>query len=164
MLFVGRPDGSAISAREMAAVMRDVSPREVEEVVAELQVIYRQGNAPYEVAVTAEGYRLQLREEFGRIRAKFFGRSRETRLSPAAMAVLSIIAYEQPVSIQAIDEQRGAASARHVALLVRRGLVRLERPPGSTEPPRCVTTQEFLKLFRLANIEELPQLADLDAA
>jgi segregation and condensation protein B len=164
MLFVGRPDGGAVTAREMAAVMRDVSPREVDAVVAELRKIYDQDGAPYEIMSTAEGYRLQLREKFSSVRDKFHGRVRETKLSPSAIEVLSIVAYHQPVTACEIDELRRAPGGRLLAMLVRRGLVRVEHSDNTPQTRHYVTTERFLRIFNLRSIEELPRTRDFEAA
>src|SRR3954452_3498225 len=64
MLFVGRPDNGPISARELAAVMRGVSPAEIETAVAELKRVYDRDEAPYWIEQSGGGYRLVLRPEF----------------------------------------------------------------------------------------------------
>ena len=69
---------------------------------------------PIAIEEAKTGYRLVLRKEFERMRDKFYGRVREAKLSPAALEVLSIIAYNQPVdrganqSASQRAERRGA--------------------------------------------------------
>jgi segregation and condensation protein B len=161
ILFVGRPDNGAISARELAAAMRGVSPGEVEAAVRQLNALYDSDQAPYHIEGSASGYRLVLRDEFVRMRDKFYGRGREARLSPAAIEVLSIIAYNQPITAPEINDLRGAANGAALATLVRRRLVRLERPDGGS-PPRYTTTERFLKLFGLESLGALPRSEDLE--
>ena len=164
MLFVGRADGRPLSAREMAAAMRGVSPREVDAAIDDLRDIYLQDRAPYEVADGPEGYRLVLSEEYSRMRDKFHGRVQQARLSPPAMEVLSIVAYHQPVTLGRIDQLRGAASGHLLRSLVRRQLVRVERPADRPRKPDYSTTERFLRLFRLGSLDELPRGAELEAA
>src|SRR5207253_2340075 len=125
MLFVGRPDNNPMSARELAAAMRGVSPKEIDEAVAQLNSTYDADGAPYRIDHTNAGYRMALRDEFQRMRDKFYGRVKEARLSPAALEVLSILAYHQPTTADQLNELRGAASAAALATLVRRRLVKL---------------------------------------
>src|SRR3954454_1601257 len=80
MLFVGRPDNGPLSARELAAAMRGVSPAEIEAAVNELNVAYDRDRTAYRIEQSNGGYRLVLREEFNRMRAKFYGRVKEARL------------------------------------------------------------------------------------
>jgi segregation and condensation protein B len=158
MLFVGRPENGLLTAREMAAAMRGVSPAEVDAAVAELNTVYERDGAPYHIEGSSHGYRLTLRQEFARLRDKYYGRVREARLSPAALEVLSVVAYNQPVTIAQIDELRGRPSGAVLATLVRRQLVRLERHsdhPGGAS--RYWTTDRFLRLFGLESAAGLPQ-------
>jgi segregation and condensation protein B len=164
MLFVGRPDGHALSAREMAAAMRDVSPREVESVVQSLNDVYRRDAAPYTIVGEATGYRLTLRDEFVRVRDKFQRRVREARLAPAALEVLSIVAYHQPIARETIDDMRGASSGGVLRSLVRRELVRVERPADRSKEPSYFTTPRFLKLFGLGSLDELPRHSETKLA
>ena len=161
ILFVGRPDNGALSARELAAAMRGVSPSEIDAAVRELNATYEADEAPYYIEATNSGYRLVLREQFARMRDKFYGRLREAKLSPAAIEVLSIIAYNQPVMASEIDQLRGAANGAAISSLVRRRLVRLERPENG-DPPQYSTTDRFLKLFGLESLAALPRSEELE--
>src|SRR5918996_599454 len=64
MLFVGQPDNRPISAREMAAAMRGVSPAEIASEVTALNATYTEDNTPYTIECTSAGYRMVLRPEF----------------------------------------------------------------------------------------------------
>ena len=58
MLFVGRPDNGPMSARELAAAMRGVSPTEIEAAVEELNAAYDKDHSPYRIEQSNGGYRL----------------------------------------------------------------------------------------------------------
>jgi segregation and condensation protein B len=161
ILFVGGPDNRSFTARELAAAMRGVSPAEVDTAVKELNALYDADEAPYQIEGTKAGYRLVLREQLSRMRDKFYGRVREAKLSPAALEVLSIIAYNQPVTAEEIKQLRDAPSGAAISILVRRRLVRLDRrPSGGT--PRYSTTERFLKLFGLQSLDALPRSEELE--
>jgi segregation and condensation protein B len=162
MLFVGRADDRPFSVRELAAAMRGVSPAEVEAAVKELNQAYERDAAPYEITATAEGYRLALRDDFARMRDKFHGRLREVKLSPAAVEVLSVVAYHQPTTAEAINELRSAASGAALAWLVRRKLVQIERSEERGGKPTYSTTDRFLRLFGLETVAELPRGEELE--
>lgn len=164
ILFVGRPDNGAISSRELAAAMRGVSPTEIDTAIAELNATYDADRAPYVIEGTARGYRLALRKEFERMRDKFYGTVREAKLSPAALEVLSIIAYNQPVTAERINELRSAPNGAAISTLVRRKLVALERPNGPGDKPTYSTTDRFLKLFGLESLATLPRSEEIAAA
>ncbi len=97
-----------------------------------------------------------------RMRDKLQGRTREARLTPSAVEVLSIVAYNQPTTSDKISELRGAPSGSALQSLVRRRLVRVERPADRTEPPQYFTTDRFLRVFGLASVEALPRNEELE--
>jgi segregation and condensation protein B len=162
MLFVGRPDNEPFSPRELAAAMRGVSPSEIEGAVGELNSTYDADGAPYRIEQNNGGYRLILRDEFQRMRDKFYGRVKEARLSPVILEVLSVLAYNQPATAERLSELRGAPSGAALSTLVRRRLVKLER--CETGSPQYSTTERFLKLFGLENLEALPRAEELGRA
>jgi segregation and condensation protein B len=162
MLFVGRADDRPFSARELAAAMRGVSPAEIGAAVTELNRTYERDAAPYQISSSSEGHRLVLRDDFTRMRDKFHGRLREAKLSPAAVEVLSVVAYHQPTTAEAINELRGASSGAALAWLVRRKLVRIDRPTDRGGKPTYATTDRFLRLFGLENVAALPRSEELD--
>ena len=148
--------------RELAAAMRGVSPAEVEAAVKELNQAYDRDAAPYEITNSSEGYRLALRDDFGRMRDKFHGRLREVKLSPAAVEVLSVVAYHQPATADAINELRGTSSGAALAWLVRRKLVKVERSDDKGGNPTYSTTDRFLRLFGLESVADLPRGEELE--
>jgi segregation and condensation protein B len=164
MLFVGRPDNASLSARELAAAMRGVSPSEIDVAVGELNSIYDADGAPYRVDQNNGGYRLVLRDEFQRMRDKFYGRVKEARLSPAVLEVLSVLAYNQPATAEHLSELRGAPSGAALSTLVRRRLVKLERTGETGTSPQYSTTERFLKLFGLESLDALPRAEELEKA
>jgi segregation and condensation protein B len=88
-----------------------------------------------------------------------YGKKNESRLSRAAMETLSIIAYSQPITRNEIEAIRGVSADNMVHLLIEKELIRevgKKDVPG--KPIQYGTTREFLKLFRLESIADLPKL------
>jgi segregation and condensation protein B len=162
ILFVGEPDNRPFSARELAAAMRGVSPTEIEAAVQELNEIYDADRAPYRIEQTGAGYRMVLRDEFQRMREKFYGRVKEARLSPAVLEVLSILAYNQPITAARLNELRGVPSGSALSTLVRRRLAKVERSVETGGEPRYSTTERFLKVFSLESLDALPRAEELE--
>ncbi|MCA9049906.1 MAG: SMC-Scp complex subunit ScpB, partial [Planctomycetaceae bacterium] len=103
------------------------------------------------------GFRMELREEFGDIRMKVFGLGpREVRLSPEALEILAFIAYNQPVSRQALSEVRKSNTSTVVRQLLRLNLVELDRPEAKKSDVTYRTGNRFLRLFDLDTLEDLP--------
>ena len=83
--------------------------------------------------------------------------SRKLPLSSASMEVLTIIAYNQPVTKNFIEKLRGVDCSSLVNNLLNKDLIeesgRLEVPG---RPMLYKTTLNFLKCFGLNSIDELP--------
>jgi segregation and condensation protein B len=92
-----------------------------------------------------------------------YGRKNDSRLSRAALETLSIVAYSQPVTRGEIYNLRGAAPDNMIRLLLSRKLIReMGKKDAPGKPAQYGTTKEFLKLFRLASIADLPKLVEED--
>jgi segregation and condensation protein B len=162
MLFVGHPTGEPMTSERIAGLMRGVRPAEIDDLVRQLNEEYEAEGAPYAVLSAGAGYQLALRPEFGPLRDHFYGRLREARLSQAAVDCLAIIAYNQPVTAEQIDRLRGKPSGQILSQLVRRDLLRIERPAEKKARPTYSTTGRFLDLFGLEGLQELPRSQELE--
>lgn len=162
MLFVGKTDGQPLASREIATHIRDVSPREVETLIDELNESYQRDGTAYRIVSEGKGYRYDLDRQYEFIRQRFHGRTRQAKLSTAAIEVLSIVAYRQPIDTKQIDTLRGGRSATLLSQLVRRGLLRLVRPEATPRQPLYQTTERFNTLFGIGSPADLPSSEDLD--
>ena len=63
MLFVGNQEGRPLSNREIAATMRDVSPKEVDTLVNQLNEFYDEVDSAYQIVSVGRGYSMQLRPQ-----------------------------------------------------------------------------------------------------
>jgi segregation and condensation protein B len=81
------------------------------------------------------------------------------KLTQAALEVLAIVAYFQPVTRAYIEQVRGIDSSYTVGVLIDRGLI---EPCGQLDAPGrptiFQTTKNFLRTFGLTSLEELPEL------
>jgi segregation and condensation protein B len=156
LLFVGLPE-SSISARLAASLIRGVSPDEIEQLVDQLNQSYEADHAPFRICRDADGLRLSLMDELDPIRQRVLGPIRESRLGSAAIEVLAVVAYHQPVTTDDVDRLRNRHSGPVLNLLVRRELLTVERDPENRRLRRFRTAPRFLELFGLDSIEDLPQ-------
>jgi len=111
------------------------------------------------IVEVAGGVELVTRPEFAEYVARLH-RPPKFRLSPASMETLAIVAYRQPVTRPEIEMLRGVNSDSVINTLLEHGLVeeRGHKPvPG--KPMLYGTTEKFLKLFGLAGLNALPDLA-----
>ena len=164
MLFVGHPLNEPLTCQQAATAIHGAEPSEIPALIDELNSLYAEESRPFEVASDGAGYRLILRPSFQRVRDRFYGRVREARLSQAAIEVLALVAYNQPVTSKEISDMRGHPSGAILAQLVRRELLRMERPEQKPRTPKYHTTDRFLDLFGLQSLEDLPQTEATDEA
>ena len=84
------------------------------------------------------------------------------KLSQAALEVLSIVAYFQPVTRAYIEDVRGVDSSYSVNMLAERGLI---EPCGKLEvpgrPTLFRTTENFLRVMEIEQLEDLPALPEI---
>lgn len=105
------------------------------------------------------GWQFVTKSASGELVKKALDHRRNTPLTPAALEVLAIIAYNQPVSRSFIEQVRGVDSSSTVASLVEKELIteagRLDLPG---RPIAFKTTDAFLRAFGIASLGELPAL------
>ena len=93
-----------------------------------------------------------------------YGKKNESHLSRAAMETLSIVAYSQPITRVEIKDIRGVESDNMIRLLIEKNLVReMGKKDIPGKPILYGTTKEFLKVFRLGSIADLPKLNESEA-
>jgi len=94
---------------------------------------------------------------------RFLGLELTTRLSQAALEVLAIIAYMQPITRPQVDQIRGVNSDGALRTLLSKGLIEeLGRQETPGRPILYGTSPEFLQHFGLTMIEELPELQPIE--
>lgn len=163
MLFVGHPENTSLKKDQIARAIHGVKPEEVDELIDQLRSEYLASKSAYDIIYDDGGYRMVLRPELEKIRNRFYGPIREAKLSQAAVEVLALVAYNQPTTSEKISQLRGHPSGSILSQLVRRQLLRFEKPEKKPRTPVYRTTPRFLKLFGLASLEELPENQEFDA-
>lgn len=131
-------------------------------VINDLQTDYAGGDRGIALEEVAGGFQLRTKVD-NRPWVTKQVKGRAFRLSGAAMEVLSVIAYKQPVVKHEVDQIRGVESGHLVRALMEKNLVRFagkSELPG--KPMMYATTKEFLELFNLRNIRELPTLSEIE--
>lgn len=131
------------------------------EAVSELRTQY-DSHKGVQLASIAGGYQLVSRPESGPWVRKFLTVKTTGRLSKAGIETLSIIAYKQPIVLDEIEKIRGVDCGGVLRTLLEKGLIRFlgrkQDTPGS--PYLYGTTKEFLRVFGLNTLSDLPALKD----
>jgi segregation and condensation protein B len=162
LLFVGNKANKPLAADELAGAIRDMSAGEIAGIIDELNATYEQNHSAWVIEVSAAGYRMALREQYQPLRHKYLGRVKATTLSPPALEVLAVVAYRQPIDLATIDRLRESQSQALVSQLVRRGLVARDATQSKRSAATYRTTPQFLTLFGIDSIEQLPRAEEFD--
>ncbi|MFO0939173.1 MAG: SMC-Scp complex subunit ScpB [Pirellulales bacterium] len=161
VLMVGRPDGGAISATEIAALMRGVSEAEVDQLIEQLNVDYQTNQRALRVALVGGAYRLELADDLQPVKDRFLGPAREIKLNQAAIDCLALVAYQPGITREKLDEQRGQSSGAVLNQLVRRELLEMRREKEDKKlQPHYYPTNRMLGLVGLESLEDLPTVED----
>ncbi|UYV12630.1 MAG: SMC-Scp complex subunit ScpB [Phycisphaera sp.] len=108
----------------------------------------------------AGGYRLMVAPQYGSVVATFDRNRQSTKLSRASIETLSIIAYRQPMTRAQVEAIRGVACGEVLRSLLERKLVAIKgRAEEVGRPILYGTTPQFLELFGLASLKDLPGAA-----
>ncbi len=124
---------------------------------------YESTGSALTVLKLGNSYQLAVKAEFFDYVRAALESKKNTPLSPAAMEVLTIIAYNQPVTKGFVEHVRGIDSSSVVNSLVEKNLLeeagRLDVPG---KPIAYKTTSAFLRCFQLSSLDDLPALPDSD--
>jgi segregation and condensation protein B len=136
-------------------------PETVERALMELSREFApQGERGFELVRLAGGWTFRTNPRCqAAVSALFDLPGEATRLSPAAMEALTIVAYLQPVSRPQIAEIRGVNSDSPVHTLLERELItEVGRSHGGGGAVLYGTTTRFQAMFGLSDLDELPSL------
>lgn len=152
--------GEPITASQLAQAL-EIETETVQRLLIEMKEEYSAETRGLLLLQMEDRWQLGTKNEFAPQIKKILDNRRNTPLSPAALEVLAIIAYNQPVSRSFIDQIRGVDSGSAVQTLLSRCLIeeagRLDLPG---HPISFCTTDTFLRCFGLSGLEQLPALHD----
>lgn len=130
--------------------------KEIQNALTELSSEYENRKGGFFLREVAGGYQLRTRPEY-REWIKRLIQPKPLRLSKPALETLSIVAYKQPIIRSDIEHIRGVNCGGILRMLLERKLVRiLGRKAIPGRPHVYATTKQFLEVFDLKNLEDLP--------
>jgi segregation and condensation protein B len=127
----------------------------------DLEVKYTREDSGLELSRIGGGIMISPKKEYWENLKERYGKKNEAKISRAAMETLSIIAYSQPITRSEIEAIRGVSADNMIHLLLEKELIKdvgKKDVPG--KPTQYGTTKEFLKLFRMNTIADLPKLSE----
>jgi segregation and condensation protein B len=139
----------------------ECSGEELAEALAELREAYAPGERGLVLRELAGGLTLATDPDTEPAARRLLARPRTPPLTPAQAETLAIVAYLQPVSRPEITRIRGVSADSAAATLLERGLIE-EGGRSQFGAVLYRTTDLFLKLFGLEQLEELPPISAFD--
>lgn len=160
MLFA---HGDAVSAQRLADVL-EMTKEAVERHLLLMQSEYEKEERGIALIRVEDRWQLCTKNAYSAVVRAVLDKSRNTPLSQAALEVLAVIAYNQPVSRSFVEQVRGVDSTAVIYTLLQRGLIeeagRMDLPG---KPLAFATTDAFLRTFGLENLGQLPPLHTQEA-
>ncbi|MEO0005514.1 MAG: SMC-Scp complex subunit ScpB [candidate division WOR-3 bacterium] len=155
-------DGPLTLAR--LAEITSTPDEQIRQAIDNLNNSYAATGRSFRISRVAQGFQLYTLPEYADWIRKLYQHTRIQRLSTAALEVLAIVAYKQPVTRPEIEQLRGVDCSGPLLTLLERGLIvtagRAHRPGN---PFLYRTTKEFLRYFGLESLDDLPSLEELGA-
>lgn len=138
------------------------SAKRIQQAIDDLNEAYEHTGRSFRIESVAGGYQVLTLSAFGALMARLHADRQQSRLSQAALETLSIVAYRQPIMRAEIEAIRGVACGEMLRSLMERRLVKIVgRAEELGRPMLYGTTRQFLKVFALASLDDLPAVDGL---
>ncbi len=152
-----------LPTKRIVGVLNDLTPSQVARSIAALNTAYATSGSSFRIRELAGGYQYYIMPEYEGVVESLFTRRRQLRLTRAALETAAIIAYRQPTTKVDIEHIRGVASDGVIRTLLEKNLIRMTgRADTVGKPLQYGTTDEFLKFFGLARLEDLPKMSEIE--
>ncbi len=153
--------GDAVEIEKLCDIL-DVDTKNLNLIVDSLAEKYEKEKRGIMIIRLEDSFQMCTRPDYKEYISRLMEPKKGQNLSNAALEVLSVIAYRQPVTKSYIENIRGVSSDYVVSRLVERGLVeevgRLDAPG---RPMLFSTTEEFLRCFNLESLKSLPDYEEI---
>lgn len=156
ILFIVGDEGTTIE--ELVNILC-INEDEVKKVLMDLKHDYESEDRGLRISYLGNAFKLTTKEEHKDYYEKLVTDNRTANLSNAALEVLAVVAYNEPVTRLQIDEIRGVNSGQIVRRLLARGFIKIcGKADAIGKPSLYKTTNEFLDYFGLSSKDDLPEL------
>ncbi len=159
LLYVQGDTG--LTLKEVMSVL-NISEEEAKNLVYKLKVSYEEENRGLRLNYLGNTFKLTTKQEHKEYYEKLLESPSSHVLSQAALEVLAIVAYNEPITRASVDEMRGVESTYILRKLLAKGLI---KEAGRSEMPGhpilYKTTDDFLDYFGLSTKEDLPDIESI---
>ena len=155
--------GEPVSVEKLAQVFPGVEKPEIRNCLKELISEWEEMGRGIFLANVSGGYQFRTTPASSEHITNFLKRVKKFRLSRAALEVIAIIAYKQPVTRVEIESIRGVDCSGVINVLMERQIIEIKgRKEVIGKPFLYGTTGEFLEVFGLKSLSDLPTLKEID--
>ena len=141
---------------------KNLDSGEFHSIVERLNAEYAETGRTFQIHRIAGGYRFLTRPEFSELLKQLLAPRVRRRLSRSIIEVLAVIAYNQPVTRGEIQQIRGVSPDYAIDGLLLRGFIEVRgRADSPGKPLQYGTTTDFLDLFHLSSLKDLPKLREI---
>lgn len=158
ILFIS---GDPVALKDLSNVF-DIDPPTLRKIINQMMDDYDENNRGIQIIEINGSYQFCTKPKYYEYIEKLLKPRAKTGLSQASLETLSIIAYKQPITKAKIDAIRGVKSDGCVTRLLDRELIKeLGRLEAPGRPILLGTTDNFLRLFGLKTLDELPSISEI---
>jgi segregation and condensation protein B len=160
LLFVS---DEPLSIERLADVLAEPTKKTIREALNALMVEYEDRQGAFTLHEVAGGFQFRSRPQYVPWIKRLI-QPKPARLSKAALETLAIIAYKQPVMRSDVEHLRGVDCGGVLRVLLERKLIRvLGRKEIPGRPLIYATTKQFLEVFDLKSLNDLPTPKEIEA-
>jgi segregation and condensation protein B len=144
------------------AMIVETTGKLVKESIARLNEKYEANHTAFRIEQIAGGLQMLTLPQYNHWLKKLIKVRGDSKLSPAALETLAIVAYKQPAIRADIEAIRGVASGEVLRSLIHKALVKMTgRAEVIGRPMQYGTTKKFLEVFGLNSLKDLPSIEEL---
>jgi len=159
VLFAG---DEPMTAKKLAEIVGAGGVKEIKQHIEQLNLKYEQMNCAFRIESIAGGFLMLTQSAFNVWLRKLLKVRSESKLTPAALETLAIIAYKQPIMRVEVEAVRGVGCGEMIRQLCEKQMVKIVgRAEELGRPLLYGTTRKFLEVFGLSSLKDLPQVEDL---
>lgn len=152
--------GSPLGEKRLADICK-LSREEIVDILDSIKMKLSMEESGVELVEAGGKFQLRTKAEFAPFLQQLRA-SRPKKLSQQALETLAIVAYRQPIVRSDVEKIRGVDATPTLKTLIDRGFVKIVGHQESIGQPALYgTTQQFLEVFGLSSLQELPSLRDL---
>ena len=150
--------GRPVEIKELM-VLLEIDFEEVMEIVEKMKLDMQKANRGLEIIKVDDAYQLCTKKDYYEYIYPIFDKRSKPNLSQAALETLAIIAYNPKITRAQIEAIRGVNSDGTLYKLLEYNLVEeAGKMDAPGRPTMYKTTKNFLRMFGISSLEELPEL------